>query len=404
MFGGGLVRGLGWIVLSLFPLFLIAQEEKELYQEFSVEVEASNRFFFNDAMYPGQEQNYLSFAVQPEYLLEWAEGVHSLKFVGFARLDQHDSRRTHLDVRELYWQTYNDDIDFSLGFKKVFWGKTESAHLVDIINQTDAVESFDGEAKLGEFMAHLSVINNLGTVELFVMPYFRKRVFPGRKGRLRPGDPSDIVIDSRDFDFESEAGRWRPSFAARLSNYIGPLDFGLSYFNGTGREPIITDFTTFTSIYGLIHQFGVDLQLTTGSLLLKLESIYRANQFQDVFAFVGGFEYTFGNVGGSGLDIGVLGEYLYDDRDDLSLNGLQSDIFAGVRLGFNDVQDTQFLMGAIYDVHRTTDLYFVEFSRRVGSNWKAVLETRIFENVDPSEFTYFIRDDSFLQASVTRYF
>lgn len=398
------MKGLGWIVLSLFPLVLMAQDGEEVYQEFSLEIEASNRFFFKDAMYPGQEQNYLSFAVKPEYLLEWSEGVHSLKFVGFARLDQHDKRRTHLDVRELYWQTYNNDLDFSLGFKKVFWGKTESAHLVDIINQTDAVESFDGEAKLGEFMAHLSILNNLGTVELFVMPYFRKRVFPGRKGRLRPGDASDIVIDSRDFDFESDAGRWRPSFAARLSNYIGPLDFGLSYFNGTGREPIITDFAEFASIYGLIHQFGLDMQLTTGSLLLKMETVYRANQFQDVFALVGGFEYTFGNVGGSGLDLGLLAEFNYDDRDDLSLSGLQSDVFTGVRLGFNDVQDTQLLMGAIYDVNRTTDLYFVEFSRRVGSNWKAVLETRIFENVDPSEFTYFIGDDSFLQASITRYF
>ena len=400
----GLVRGLGTIVLGLFFFSVRAQEEDPRYQEFSLELEGSSRYFFQDAMYPGQEQHYLSFSVQPEYLVEWADGVHSVKFVGFGRIDQHDRRRIHFDIRELYWQTYNDDLDLSLGFKKVFWGKTESAHLVDIVNQTDAVESFDGEAKLGEFMAHLSLLNNLGTVELFVMPYFRKRVFPGRKGRLRPGDPSDIVIDSRDFDFESQAGRWRPSFAARLSNYIGPLDFGISYFNGTGREPIITDFTTFTSIYGIINQIGVDLQVTTGALLLKMESIYRANQFQDVFALVGGFEYTFGNVGGSGLDIGVLGEYLYDDRDELSLTGLQSDVFGGVRLGFNDVQDTQFLMGAIYDVNRTTDLYFLEFSRRVGGNWKAVVEGRIFEDVDPEEFTYFIRDDSFLQVAITRYF
>lgn len=61
-------------------------------------------------------------------------------------------------------------------------------------------------------------------------------------------------------------------------------------------------------------------------------------------------------------------------------------------------------MGAIFDVNHTTDLYFVEFSRRVGSSWKAVVESRIFDDVDPAEFIYFIRDDSFLQASVTRYF
>ena len=95
---------------------------------------------------------------------------------------------------------------------------------------------------------------------------------------------------------------------------------------------------------------------------------------------------------------------LYDDRDDLSLNGLQSDIFNGVRLGFNDVKDTQVLMGAIFDVNRSTELYFIEGSRRIGSSWKGVIEARLFENVDPSEFTFFIRDDSFLQASLTKYF
>lgn len=148
----------------------------------------------------------------------------------------------------------------------------------------------------------------------------------------------------------------------------------------------------------------MDLQVTTGSLLLKFESIYRQNKFQDVFAFAGGFEYTFGNVGGSGLDIGVLSEYLYDDRDDIALNGLQSDIFSGVRFGFNDVKDTQILMGMINDVNRSTDLYFIESSRRFGKSWKGVLEARIFDSVDPTEFTYFIRDDSFIQATVTKYF
>ncbi|MDD7885073.1 hypothetical protein [Flavivirga sp. 57AJ16] len=33
---------------------------------------------------------------------------------------------------------------------------TESNHLVDIINQTDAVETFDGEEKLGQPMVQLS--------------------------------------------------------------------------------------------------------------------------------------------------------------------------------------------------------------------------------------------------------
>ena len=122
--------------------------------------------------------------------------------------------------------------EVSVGVKKIFWGKTESVHLVDIINQTDAVESFDGEQKLGELMVHFSQFTKIGTFDIFAMPYFRKRVFPGREGRLRPGSEDGLVIDSRDFSFESNAEEWRPSFAFRWSHYVGVLDIGLSYFNG----------------------------------------------------------------------------------------------------------------------------------------------------------------------------
>lgn len=91
------------------------------------------------------ENNYVSIAVQPELYLEWADGAQLLKFTGFARWEQHDIRRTHADIRELYWQLVKKDREFSVGLKKISWGVTESVHLVDVINQTDAVESYDGE-------------------------------------------------------------------------------------------------------------------------------------------------------------------------------------------------------------------------------------------------------------------
>ncbi len=374
------------------------------YTEFSLEVEGSNRLFFNEGLYAGQKRNYLSLAVKPEFTIDWNNGKQTLNFVGFARLDQHDGRRTHADVRELYWQTVIKNTELSVGFKKVFWGKTEAVHLVDIINQTDVVESFDGEQKLGEAMLHLSRVTRLGTVDLFVMPWFRKRVFPGREGRLRPGDPSGLVLDSRDFGFESSAEEFRPSFAARWSHYIGAFDLAVSHFYGTGREPIVTDLTTFNAIYGIINQTGLELQATTGPVLWKAEGIYRQNDFQDVLAMTAGFEYTFGNVGNTGLDIGLLGEYMYDDRGTLTLSGLQNDVFAGIRLALNDTQDSQLLAGAIFDTQYSTSLYFIEAERRLGNNWSAVIEARLFSNVDPAEFTYLLRNDGFVQLALSRFF
>ena len=129
-------------------------QEGDTYKEFTLELKGDYRYFFNEGEYAGQKEHYLSIAVQPEYFIEWKDGKYSFKFTGFARLDQHDNRRTHADIRELYWQYVEGSSELSIGLKKVFWGVTESSHLVDIINQTDAVESFDGEQKLGQPMIH----------------------------------------------------------------------------------------------------------------------------------------------------------------------------------------------------------------------------------------------------------
>lgn len=391
-----------FLLTTLILFFSISQAQDvsdKPFTDFSAEVKLDYRYFPEEGLYEGQEQSYFSFAFQPEYEVEWQDGKYALKFAGFGRIDQHDSRRTHFDVRELYWQMVKGNWELSLGAKKVFWGKTESVHLVDIINQTDAVESFDGEQKLGQPMVHYSYLTNFGTLDLFYLPFFRTRQFPGRKGRLR----FPVILDGRDIDYESDAEEFQPGFAARWSHYLGIFDFGISHFYGTGREPIITDFNTFTPIYGVINQTGIDLQATTGPMLWKVEAINRFNDFQDMFALAAGFEYSFYNLANKGIDIGVLAEYLYDDRDDFALNGLQSDIFTGSRIAFNDVQDTEILMGAIFDLERSTKIYSIEANRRVGDSWSIDLEARVFRDVDPTEALFFLRDDSFLQFSITKY-
>ncbi len=394
------------VLLGTFLAILIllsdlrAQQEDQVYQNFKMRLDADLQWFWNDGAYPGQEHLYPSFAIQPEYLREWSDGKFSIKATGFFRYDQQDYRRTHWDIRELYWQVVLDNAELSIGAKKVFWGVTESAHLVDIINQTDVVESFDGEEKLGQPMAHFSYLSNFGTLDFFLMPFFRKQVFPGRKGRLR----TPFILDGSAFDFESNAEEYRPDVAFRYSNYFGVFDIGISQFYGTGRDPIVADIETFSPVYGVVSQTGVDIQATTGPVLWKVEAIKRFNELQDMFATVAGLEYTFGNIGNSGIDIGILGEYLFDDRDELAISGLQNDVFVGSRIAFNDVQDTEILFGGIIDLEHSTRLYSVEANRRFGDSWSLELESRIFSNVDSEEFLYLLRKDSFLQFSVSKYF
>jgi hypothetical protein len=51
----------------------------------------------------------------------------------------------------------------------------------------------------------------------------------------------------------------------------------------------------------------------------------------------------------SGVDIGVLTEYSYDERGNATPSGHNHDLFIGARIVINDIQDTQLLAGMIFD-------------------------------------------------------
>ncbi len=397
---------LAFAFLLFFAIPINAQEDaenKEAQHEFELELEAEYRYFYKSAQFDGQQDHFPSLAIRPEYTVEWRDGDESINFLGFFRLDR-DDFRTHGDIRELYYQRAKGNWEFNLGLKKIFWGVAESNHLVDIINQTDAVESFDNEEKLGQPMAQIVWRSpQLGTFSFFYLPYHRKRTFPGEKGRFR----FPIVIDPDDLGYESGAEEWRQDFALRWNNYFGIADIGLSYFHGNGREPlfVFTPDGGINAFYPVIDQFGLDLQITHGAFLWKLETIYRDADAQDFLALVAGLEFTFSNIDGNGLDIGLLGEYLYDERDELSLTALQNDIFFGSRIAFNDTQDTSILLGGITDLESSSKIFSLEASRRFGSTWTAEIEARIFSSIDQDELILSnFQDDSFLRLTVSKFF
>lgn len=392
------------LLILLFQISSYAQEkEKKVTHDFELELEGEYRYFYEDALFEDQKDHFPSLGITPEYSLEWNKGYESINFKGFFRVDV-DDERTHWDIRELYYQKANNNWEFSLGLKKVYWGVTESNHLVDIINQTDAVETFDGEEKLGQPMAQFTwSTEKYGSFDFFYLPYHRKRTFSGRKGRLR----FPTVIDKDDLTYQSSAKEWRQDFAFRWKHYFSIFDIGLSHFYGNGREPLFLfdSVGNINAFYPVINQTGLDLQITHDAFLWKLESIYRHADAQDFLALVAGLEYTFSNIDGNGLDIGILGEYLYDERDELALNALQNDVFIGSRIAFNDTQDTSILIGGIVDLESSSNIFSLEASRRFGSSWTAEVEARIFNNIDANELILSnFREDSFLRISISKYF
>ncbi|MCF6346778.1 MAG: hypothetical protein L3J20_00560 [Flavobacteriaceae bacterium] len=393
-----------FISVTLFAISSIAQEEtkNKATHDFELELEGEYRYFFKAPSFNNQKDHFPSIAVRPEYNVAWNDGYESITVKGFFRLDV-DSERTHWDIRELYYQKAKDNWELSIGLKKIYWGVTESNHLVDIINQTDAVESFDGEQKLGQPMVQYSLNTDFGTFDLFYLPYFRKRTFPGEKSRLR----FPIIITKNDIGFQSNAEEWRQDVAFRWSHSFSVFDIGLSHFYGTGREPIF-NFNlngNINAFYPVINQTGLDLQITHDAFLWKAESIYRTNIFQDMFAFTAGLEYTFSNIKSTGVDIGLIGEYLYDDRDELALNALQNDLFFGSRIAFNDVQSTEILLGGITDLKKSSKIFSIEASRRFGKSLKLEIEGRLFNTIDANEIILSnFKDDSFFRVTLFKYF
>ncbi|NNF01315.1 MAG: hypothetical protein HKN22_01385 [Bacteroidia bacterium] len=400
-------RSVVYSTLFIFTLILCVDvkaqnNENPLYSEVSGYFAFDYRYFPEEGLYPGQKQEYFSSVFSPEILLEWQKGKQRLKFVGFGRIDQHDNQRTHADIRELYYQKIWKKIELSAGVKKIFWGVTESNHLVDFVNQTDVLEGFDLENKLGQPMVHLSYLPNWGTIDVMVMPYFREMQFPGMRGRLRPPFDASLIP----VFYESEHEEYNPDIAVRYSNSKGVFDFGITNFYGTARQPIfiISSPTTFRTLYEVANQTGVDIQALTGSMLWKLEALHRESNRKTITAIIVGGEYTFSNMFRSGIDLGLIAEYNYDDRGEELISALDDDIFLGTRIAFNDKQSTDFIGGVIIDRNNQTQRYFAEANRRIGDSWKLSLKAFGYNNIDESEFLYLLRKDGYMEASLAKYF
>lgn len=377
------------------------RHEENMRVEWSGSVAVENRYFFDGPLDPGQHENNISIAIQPEYYREWDKGHQSLTVVPFLRVDQNDDERTHFDMRELFWQKAADSWELRAGLGKVFWGVTESQHLVDIINQTDLIENIDGEDKLGQPMINLTLIRELGTFDLFVLPGFRERSFPGRAGRLRT--PLFVATDLARYDAGSE--QRHIDLALRGFRTLGAWEVGLSHFSGTSREPsLLPGPGVLIPFYDLVDQTGLDVQSIFGDWLLKLELISRSGQGDRFTAMTTGFEYTLVGLLGSSADLGMIGEYLYDDRGENSSAVFEDDILLGLRLTMNDVQSSELLFGILLDRTDNTRFYNLEASRRLGNQLKLTVESRIYENLTPGELLYSLRNDSYLEMNLAYYY
>jgi len=398
---GKLITGIVTLLLS----FNTIASEFEMSGRLAIE----ERYFFNAPQFPEQfNSSQTSILAEPEFYWSWNSGNDSVTFKPFYRLDSQDDERTHGDIRELSYIHAADDWELRAGIRKEFWGVTEFQHLVDVINQTDGVEDIDGEEKLGQLMLNLSLVEDWGIVDLYLLPGFRERTFAGESGRLR----APIVVDTNDVRYESSA-KQHLDLALRWSHSIGDFDFGSYWFHGTNRDPILTpeqegEKLVLKQYYNQMDQFGLDIQATIGDWLYKFESIYRNTNDGSFLATQAGFEYSFIGAFDSNIDLGWLIEHSWDSRGEGDLSSpsssFQNDLFFGSRIAFNDMQSSEILIGLGTDLDHSATTFLIEANRRLGESFKASIDIRLFQSSDLIEQSYAIRNDDHIQLSLEWYY
>lgn len=428
--------------LLMGAALLAASSQAEVSIDTEVDYEATA--YFNDQAasqlnpVPATQRINNSVSVEFEIYTEWADGTQSLTFKPFYRYDEMDDERTHGDIRELMWHQVADEYELKVGIGKVFWGVTESAHLVDIVNQTDAVESLDGEKKLGQPMVQLLIERDWGNLDLFVLPYHRERTFSGPDARLSTGlKMGDAVYESSDEENNVDV-------AGRFYSYIEDFEYAVSVFHGNSREPVIGyDFVAneLVPYYAEMTQVGLEIQYLVEGWAWKLEAVHRegvpelfafeqtgasdslntdcltclvANPYPGVssvvsqdkayFASVAGFEYTQVGIFESRWDLGWVVEHLYDSRqEDASFAAFEHDLLLANRWVMNDEADSELLAGILYDYEYEDYSLSLEGNTRVMDGLSLELEARVFAPAVENESQYNIRDEDFVKLTLTYY-
>lgn len=393
-------------VLFVFLALTLLPSTYSSAAEISGDLSLEGFLFLSEPAWPDQEKQSASVAANVEYYHEFQDNL-SLTIEAFYRLDSQDKERSHGDLRLTEFLYYTDSFEITAGLGRVFWGATEFVHLVDIINQTDQVDALDGEQKLGQPMVHLTIPREWGVMEAFALPWFRERTFPGANGRFR----TPIPVDTDQTQYESSSEEHHFDFAFRYSTNIASSDVGIYYFKGTARDPVLLlafDDTanppTLYPYYEQIGQTGLDVQLMAGEWLIKAEAYYRTGQSRSYAATTFGFEYTFTGIADTMMDMGLIGEYVYDDRDNGWLPTIyENDIMAGVRLAVNDMADSTVLLGVIRDLDSGSTILAIEASRRLGESIRLNLDASFFVNMDYEDPAFAMAKDDFIKLEMVYY-
>ena len=383
------LKYLGLAILLIMPL----QVFSEIHTNFDAEMSIEGKYFISDS-FLDQGNYFSSLRFDVDFYGDTGDSGIRYKFHPFVRYDSHDEERSKAQVNELFAEYTHLQIDYKVGISTVFWGVTESQHLIDIINQYDLAEHSEKEAKIGQPMASASAIYDWGAVDIFLLMGFVERTFAGEDGRPR----STIIVDTDEPIYVNGANKNTLDLGVRYYNTFGNLDFGLSYFGGVSRDPyfllayqgqiiensisvsqaLISDLKL-VPVYEDIQQVSIDALYLLNDWAWKLEGYRRFGDNATYYAAVFGFEYTSVGIMDSRIDAGWILEYNYDQRKDSApFITFQNDFFFGARINWNNQYGTNLVAGVFWDPSLKEEVFKLEFRHRISDNIVIMSDTRVF--------------------------
>jgi len=392
-------------------------------------LELETRYFPEESVYSDVDsQISLEYSAELNYdVAEIAGQTVSLSADAFVRKDSEESNRSRADFDRLVLDYKIDGIYLSAGTDIIFWGVTESQHLVDIINQTDLSYNVDLEDKISQPMLQATFENERFVLDTVVMFGHKERIFPD-EGRL-----TSVFNISEDAVYLNSGRDKSIDFAARIYSYLDNSDIAVSYFNGTSREPDFVlrptgstsgtiDDLELVPVYDNLQQLGLEHQYFVGDAVFKTEAVLREPESADSnHAITSGVEYTLFNPGALNGDVGLVAEYSYDSRgEDAPALNLEHDVTTALRFTMHDHLSSRHLIGATWDHHYDDVVLFLESTLTLPYDLKLDIEARVFSGGDAPESTglidnleqlsnsknkfYSVQDDDYLSIRLGYYF
>ena len=224
--------------------------------------------------------------------------------------DKDDKNRKYLKLNEIYIKYEAEDHEISVGKDIRFWGSLELYNLTDIYNKKNTLnDPYDKDKKLG-------------AKNITLNKYFENE------------DELSITIANETYD---------------------------KYIKYSGSR----DEVDFSFVVQNDDKFFTYNTMVKDDTLYKLEYLYNFKN-SNYYEFGSGIEHTLYGIVDK-KDLGLIVEYYKSDNKILQN---QDDIFAGVRVTFNDIDSSDIVAGTIKDLDTNNYSYSFEYNTRFFDKFK----------------------------------